>query len=582
MEPDPRLQGSSRSETRALVAAIINAFNETGNPPAARVQHAVPGPPWQNVHIRWKDDGTCVPIARSPLARAPTPGTRANAPESVDHAHPPRPASPTPRDQRKRPREDVPALGDLPKGAATKRKTNGQPLSALLLPSRPLEIHPKRRRTNCFPEEWNPDSDRRLGRIFRLRVDRDGNPRCESIFADDKYPLRWVRLVTTEHQLLFGNRPSGVYAACATEAKNWEAANRAFSLAEQRATKTKNKKLKQIVFYESLDLEFLEAKHDVEYLDLHRYPHPGASGSGTTTNAQNARKQKRAGEKRDSRTTQTRFGAIDNDEELERRSDGGFLARLADLAVAATADAAPEVRLFARFADENENKNKTVTEKEKDTPEAPGSPERGVQRRASNAPPPPFLFLSANPPKNDKEARTDLGGTNEKARLETNAVDLEGSLADRIAPDVPATDENVRQGYVSVPSADAFGDREADLVAKNKNAATFLRKKRATPNRAAAEVSPAYVTTAGPKPADPDSSLGVLTADRDLREEVRSLKMRLEHVDCRLRVEREERRLNETRLMAALRESRRALERVRAAVERDADASTRRRHVDDA
>lgn len=579
MEPDPRLQGSSRSETRALVAAIINAFNETGNPPAARVQHAVPGPPWPNVHIRWKDDGTCVPIARSPLARAPTPGTRANAPESVDHAHPPRPASPTPRDQRKRPREDVPALGDLPKGAATKRKTNGQPLSALLLPSRPLEIHPKRRRTKRFSEEWNPDSDRRLGRIFRLRVDRDGNPRCESIFADDKYPLRWVRLVTTEHQLLFGNRPSGVYAACATEAKNWEAANAAFSRAESRATKTKTKKLKQIVFYESLDLEFLESKHDVEYLDLHRYPHPGASGSGTTENAQNARKQKQAGEKRRAQTTHTRFGAIEKDER-DSRSDGGFLARLADLAVAATADAAPEVRR-ARFADENENENKTVTEKEKDTPEAPGSPERGVQRRASNAPPPPFLCVSAFPPKNDKEGLgPGLGGTN-YPRLKTNGLDLEGSLADRIAPDVPATDENVRQGYVSVPSADAFGDREADLADKNKNAATFLRKKRATPNRAAAS-SPAYVTTAGPKPADPDSSLRVLTADRDLREEVRSLKMRLEHVDCRLRVEREERRLNETRLMAALRESRRALERVRAAVERDADASTRRRHVDDA
>lgn len=578
MEPDPRLQGSSRSETRALVAAIINAFNETGNPPAARVQHAVPGPPWQNVHIRWKDDGTCVPIARSPLARAPTPGTRANAPESVDHAHPPRPASPTPRDQRKRPREDVPALGDLPKGAATKRKTNGQPLSALVLPSRPRkEIHPKRRRTNCFSEEWNPDSDSRLGRIFRLRVDRDGNPRGEAIFADDKYPLRWVRLVTTEHQLLFGNRPSGVYAACATEAKNWEAANRAFSLAEQRATKTKNKKLKQIVFYESLDLEFLESKHDVEYLDLHRYPHPGASGSGTTTNAQNARKQKRAGEKRAARTTQTRFGAIDNDEELERRCDGGFLAKLADLAVAATNDAAPEVRQ-ARFADENENKN-VFSEKEKEPPEAPGSPERGVQRRASNAPPPPFLCQSSSQRKNDKEARTDLGGTN-YPRLETNGLDLEGSLADRIAPDVAATDDGVRQGSVSVPSADTRGDREADLV--DKNAATFLRKKRATPNRAAAEVSPANVTTAGPNPADPDSSLGVLPADRDLREEVRSLKMRLEHVDCRLRVEREERRLNETRLMAALRESRRALERVRAAVERDADASTRQRHVDDA
>jgi len=353
--------------------------------------------------------------------------------------------------------------------------------------------------------------------------------------------------VTTEHQLLFGNRPSGVYAACATEAKNWEAANAAFSRAESRATKTKNKKLKQIVFYESLDLEFLEAKHDVEYLDLHRYPHPGASGSGTTENAQNARKQKRAGEKRDSRTTQTRFGAIDNDEELERRSDGGFLARLADLAVAATADAAPEV-LQARYADENENEN---VFSEKEPPEAPGSPERGVQRRASNAPPPPFLFSFE--PKNDPEG---LDGTNE--RLETNGLDF-GSLADRIAPDVPATDDGVRQGSVSVPSAE----------------------KRVSPNRAA-EVSPAYVTTAGPKPADPDSSLGVLTADRDLREEVRSLKMRLEHVDCRLRVEREERRLNETRLMAALRESRRALERVRAAVERDADASTRRRHVDDA
>jgi len=442
--------------------------------------------------------------------------------------------------------------------------------------SRPPEIEEV-----VFPRSGTPDSDPRLGRIFRLRVDRDGNPRGDGHLRGRRVPSALG--AAGDHRAPAGCSETDRAARtrrARPRRKTGKPPTRRFRGASRGRPKTKNKKLKQIVFYESLDLEFLESKHDVEYLDLHRYPHPGASGSGTTENAQNARKQKRAGEKRDSRTTQTRFGAIDNDEELERRSDGGFLARLADLAVAATADAAPEV-LQARYADENENEN---VFSEKEPPEAPGSPERGVQRRASNAPPEePFLCQSAVPPKNDKEASgPDLGGTNEKARLETNEVDLEGSLADRIAPDVPATDENVRQGYVSVPSADAFGDREADLADKNKNAATFLRKKRATPNRAAAEVSPAYVTTAGPKPADPDSSLGVLTADRDLREEVRSLKMRLEHVDCRLRVEREERRLNETRLMAALRESRRALERVRAAVERDADASTRRRHVDDA
>ena len=553
MGPDPRLQGSSRSETRGLVAAIINSFNETGNPPVARVHHTVPGPPWQNVHIRWKDDGSCVPIVRSPLAlmRAPTPGTRANAPESVDHAHPPRPASPTPRDQRKRPREDVRALGALPNGAATKRKTNGQPASALCV-SRPLIVHPKRTRTR-FSEEWNPDSDPRLGRIFRLRVDRDGNPRGEAIFADDKYPLRWVRLITTEHQLLFGNRPSGFYAACATEAKNWEAANRAFSRAESRATKNKNGKRKQIVFYESLDLEFLESKHDVEYLDLHRYPHPGASGREPTATV-----RKGTGEERRAPTAETSADAIaKKDEEQRRRSDGGVLARLADLAVAATADAAPEVR--HALADENEN----VDENGKEPPEAPGSPER-VARRASRAPPPPFLFLSAEP-KDDAEAGPGPGpgGTNER-RFRTNGLDF-GGLADRIAPDVPATDDGVRGVSVSVPSADARGDREPNLVDGKK------KKRAPSAHRAAARIAPAYVT-AGPGPADPDSSLGVLTADRDLRKEVRLLKMRLEHVDCRLRIEREERRLNETRLMAALRESRRALERVRAAVERDADA----------
>jgi len=260
---DPHVHGSSRSETRGLIAAIIDSFNETGNPPVALVQRAMAaaGHPWQNQHIRWKDDGSCVTAAPSPTAREPTPGTRANATESIDHAHPPRPASPTPQDQRKRPREDVPALGDLPSAPATKRKTNG--------PSDAVESRPP---VVVSESEWSPDSDPRLGRIFRLRVDRDGNPRGDDVFADDAYPLRWVRLVTTEHQLAFGNRPSGAYVACATEAKSWEAANEAFSRRESRGRKKSS-----IVFYESLHLEFLESKRDVEYLDLHRYPHPGAA-----------------------------------------------------------------------------------------------------------------------------------------------------------------------------------------------------------------------------------------------------------------------------------------------------------------
>ena len=57
-------------------------------------------------------------------------------------------------------------------------------------------------------------------------------------------------------------------------------------------------------------------------------------------------------------------------------------------------------------------------------------------------------------------------------------------------------------------------------------------------------------------------------AFRYQREEVRRLRLRIELVDCRLRIEREERRLNETRLMAALREARRATARARADVER--------------
>ena len=342
---------------------------------------------------------------------------------------------------------------------------------------------------------------------------------------------------------------------------------RVFARRVARDQKQKRKKRKQIVFYESLDLEFLESKHDVEYLDLHRYPHPGASRREPTATV-----RKETGEERRAPTAETSADAIaKKDEAQRRRSDGGVLARLADLAVAATADAAPEVR--HALADENEN----VDENGKEPPEAPGSPER-VARRASRAPPPPFLFLSAEP-KDDAEAGPGPGGPNER-RFQTNGLDF-GGLADRIAPDVPATDDGVRGVSVSVPSADARGDREPNLVDGKK------KKRAPSAHRAAARIAPAYVT-AGPGPADPDSSLGVLTADRDLRKEVRLLKMRLEHVDCRLRIEREERRLNETRLMAALRESRRARERACArrwseTQTSDADASTtRRRRVDDA
>ena len=252
---------------------------------------------------------------------------------------------------------------------------------------------------------------------------------------------------------------------------------------------------------------------------MHRYPHTGASGREPTATV-----RKETGEERRAPTAET------------------------------TADAAPEVR--HALADENED------EDGKEPPEAPGSPER-VARRASRAPPPPFLFLSAEP-KDDAEAGPGPGGPNER-RFQTNGLDF-GGLADRIAPDVPATDDGVRGVSVSVPSADGVnGDREPNLVDGKK------KKRAPSAHRAAARIAPAYVT-ADPGPADPDWSLGVLPADRDLREDVRLLKMRLEHVDCRLRIEREERCLNETRLMAALRESRRALERVRAAVERDADA----------
>ena len=364
---DPHVHGSSRSETRGLIAAIIDSFNETGNPPVALVQRAMAaaGHPWQNQHIRWKDDGTCVTAAPSLSAREPTPGTRANAPESIDHAHPPRPASPTPQDQRKRPREDVPALGDLPSAPATKRKTNG--------PSDAVESRPP----VVVSQEWSPDSDPRLGRIFRLRVDRDGNPRGDDVFADDAYPLRWVRLVTTEHQLAFGNRPSGAYVACATEAKSWEAANAAFSRRESRGRKSRGggikKKRSSIVFYESLHLEFLESKRDVEYLDLHRYPHPGAAS---------------------------------------------VPPGLADLAAVATADA---------------------TADGKSPPAAPGSVAERVARRASrHPPPPPFSKFSKEGRVTNNTNTNDACSKRGTRRPVADGLDSEKKgLANRVAPPEP-------------------------------------------------------------------------------------------------------------------------------------------------
>jgi uncharacterized membrane protein YccC len=58
-------------------------------------------------------------------------------------------------------------------------------------------------------------------------------------------------------------------------------------------------------------------------------------------------------------------------------------------------------------------------------------------------------------------------------------------------------------------------------------------------------------------------------------EEVRALRARLERIARRLRAEREERRLNETRLAAALRETRRALERAVAERETQTDGVIR-------
>ena len=560
---DHRVQGSSRSETRGLVAAIINSFNETGNPPVARVQRAMPAPlpPWRNLHIRWKDDGSCVPAA-SPTAPTPTPE---NAPGAIDQAHPPRPASPTPRDQRKRPREDVPALGDLPSGPAT-RKTNGQPSDDEedeADVSRP-PVGP--RRGPSFSEAlWDPDLDRRLGRIFRLRVDRDGNPRGDAGFADDKYPLRWVRLVTIEHQLASGNRPTGEYAACATEENTWEAANRAFSRRESREKKKRGFRKRPVVFYESLDLESLESKHDVEYLDLHRYPHPGEPRVAAA-DPEADEKYGGDGERNENRSSRRD----------ERPLMWSAVAGLASLAAVAPADTTADARLTG------------ATAGEKAPPEAPGSPERVARRAPRSVPPPP--------------RRQKRNGRTNEPRGETNgnlrSLCFKRSLADRIAPDVVHADDdgvyvphspasNARAvGYVGFSKpAFAFGEEDEDRTippqAEAAGAAGALARalrdagtSRSPPSlvpagkrkskRGSSRASSLFATKQPPARATGSAPV----CEDPLREEVRRLRLRIELVDCRLRIEREERRLNETRLMAALREARRATARARADVER--------------
>ena len=59
--------------------------------------------------------------------------------------------------------------------------------------------------------------------------------------------------------------------ACATEAKSWKPPTKRFRGASRAAERVARRK-KEVIdrVYESLDLEFLESKHDVEYLDLHR------------------------------------------------------------------------------------------------------------------------------------------------------------------------------------------------------------------------------------------------------------------------------------------------------------------------
>ena len=126
-------------------------------------------------------------------------------------------------------------------------------------------------------QKWTFQGDTRLGRLFLLRVDKDGQPRG-SLCPNSSFPwVRQVRLVSTEHELTSGQTVTGLYAACETKEKTWEAAN---------AVLDKND---STTFYQSLNLADLETYGDVQYLDLERYKHPGGvigSGNEATTTKQ--------------------------------------------------------------------------------------------------------------------------------------------------------------------------------------------------------------------------------------------------------------------------------------------------------
>jgi hypothetical protein len=258
----------------------------------------------ESTHVRWDDAGSSdrVPANAPHAARARAAMSHAHAastsrtPASHDRVSPPRPASPTPRAERQKDTTvDRTSTGKTKSrdDVVVEQETDAEKIARYY--GAKLFTQQKRKRKRLVAKEedsaepiWTPDSDTRLGRIFLLRVDRDGNPRTKGVdeleFARDRYPLGWVRLISTQHELATERKiPSGVYSACRTEAKTLETANRVL------------KRQKKIVFYESLDLRYLESLNDVKYLDLDRFPHPAGAREKRKENAVALKKRNRIG-----------------------------------------------------------------------------------------------------------------------------------------------------------------------------------------------------------------------------------------------------------------------------------------------
>ena len=124
--------------------------------------------------------------------------------------------------------------------------------------------------TKKSKRKWNPLADTRLGRIFLLKVDGSGQPRemlHDRNFRNSFRMQRWVRVISTEHEISSDGRGTGLYSACETNALSLEAANA--KLQQQDETG------ETITFYTSLDLAALEMLGDVRYIDLERHGHPG-------------------------------------------------------------------------------------------------------------------------------------------------------------------------------------------------------------------------------------------------------------------------------------------------------------------